>query len=241
MSDDINEIRGDCMIKNNIFKYFVLYLLVCFCLVNTKLIAKANEQTNLLDQSIVEDIEPQFYDNNNEAPVVNSKIKLDKLINIICSILIEIIGAFLGFLFAIAFANRSDKQRVKELDSSLYNELEKIYKELGERLKEQELEDYYCYQTTIWDISLASGTLALVTNSEIYQKYIQIYSMIQYAQNLESGYVHARLLADTYESGKFVKGYIHAIGNARKREAKNIYEHIEEYILREVDKCQEKQ
>lgn len=228
------------MINNDIFKYPILCLLLCFCILNAEIIIESSDQTVLLNKSNDEEIKSQFSENINEFFGVNPTIIKNTLIEVLGSIFIEIIGAFLGFLFAIAFAHRSDKQRVKELDFCLYNELEKIYKELGDRLKEQETEDYYCYQTTIWDISLASGTLALVTNSEIYQKYIQIYSMIQYAQNLESGYVNAKLLEDKYESGKFTKGYIHTIGNARIREAKNIYEYIEKYILREVDKCQEK-
>lgn len=229
------------MKESNIIKKIIIYLLLlCFAIIQSEMIVKANEQTISLNMIDYEVQESQVFDNSNETSSDDSSSQIDALKNMVGSVLIEIVGAFLGFLSAIAFAKRSDKQQMKELNSSLYNELLKIYKELILRLEDEELEDYYHYQTTIWDISLASGTLALVANSKIYKKYIQIYSMIQYAQELESEYTHAKLFADLSKDESFAIRYINTIGIARKREAKNICDHIENNILEEVDKCQEK-
>lgn len=228
------------MTKKNIINKFIIFILLCFAMLKPQIVVDAYDQTPLFDEYNNEDAELLFQNNDNEVFRTDSQTKIDALINILSSILIEIIGAFLGFLSAIAFANRSNKHQMKELDSSLYGELKKIYDELKDRLASQELNDYYCYQTMIWDISLASGTLALVANSKIYKKYIQIYSMIQYAQELEAEYIHAKLIESVCGKESFVNSYIFTIGNARRREANNICEHIKKYILEDNVKCQEK-
>lgn len=164
----------------------------------------------------------------------------ESIVSIYSSIVVEIIGAFLGFLSAIAFANRSNRKQTKELDSSLYNELKTIYNELKERLTDNDFGDFYRYQTPIWEINLASGALALVANSLVYNKYINIYSKIQYAQTLEMEYLNTKLYAKTDDSSSFAYRYIVTIDKARRREAENICEQIEKSILKEKKKCQEK-
>ena len=160
--------------------------------------------------------------------------------DVVGTIGVEFVGAFLGFLFAIAFANRSNRKQTKELDRSLHNELEVIYNELNTRLKDEEFSDFYCYQTPIWEINLASGTLALVTNSLVFNKYIKVYSKIQYAQTLEKEYLHAKLFAKDDEPSSFAYRYILAIDKARRREAEGICEQINKSILKEMRKCREK-
>lgn len=207
-------------------KLIIVCFLLCFFLIKSDIIVKAEETLG----TACNDIEIQSIEEDDKDTVECIMASWEDVKNILSSVIVEMLGAFLGFLSAIALTNRSNRKQMKELDASLLDELRKICKELEERLEDKESEDYFRYQTPIWEISLQSGTLALVINNKVYNKYIQIYSKIQYAQDLESEYVHAKLneKVDEKKGEKecFVNRYIRTIDLARKREAKDIYEYI---------------
>lgn len=222
------------MKKSFMKKLIVVYLGICFIMglmvIENQIVVKAEEP--VVVTPVDNDIGLQGPDIVNSRAVEERASKWESIKSILSSIFIEMLGACLGFLSAIALTNRSNKKLMKELDSSLLKELDEIQKELNERI-ENGFEDYYRYQTPIWDINLESGNLALVSNSKVYNKYIEIYSKIQYAQGLESEYVHTKLFKTTSEKDDFADKYIETIDNARQREAKKIREYIENNILGE--------
>lgn len=224
------------MKKRYMKKFIVVYLGICFILglmvIENQIVVKAEEPTVVTP--VDNDIGLQEADIINSRAAEDRTSKRESIKSMLGSIFIEMLGACLGFLSAIALTNRSNKELMKELDSSLLNELGEIRKEQKERL-EKGFQDYYCYQTPIWDINLESGNLALVSSSKIYNKYIKIYSKIQYAQGLESEYVHTKLFKTTNgaDEDDFADNYIATIDSARKREANEILEYIENNILGE--------
>ena len=221
----------------HIGKKIVVCLLICFMasytIIEYQIIVKAQSDNDL----VVVDTESTDTEINKAAEV--KTIGWTDIKSVLSSIFIEMLGAFLGFLSAIVLTHRSNKKQMKELDISLLGELRAVYEELGERLQKG-FEDYYRYQTPIWDINLESGTLALVSSSKVYNKYIQIYSKIQYAQELESEYVHTKLFKHPNETDDFVERYIDTIDNARKREAENIHNYIEKNIIEESGNARRK-
>lgn len=222
------------MTQSHIGKFIVVCLLICsimgFIMKKYPIIVNAEGTSSvmLVDSDIgLQETSIEKY----EVVEEQSKKWMD-IGDVLGSVFTEMLGACLGFLSAIMLTNLSNRKQMKELDSSLLLELRGIKEELEKRFRIG-FEDYYCYQTPIWDINLESGALALVGNSKVYNKYIQIYSKIQYAQGLESEYVHTRLFKVTNNEDDFADRYIKTIDDARKREAKNIHEYIEKNILGE--------
>lgn len=219
-------------------KCYMLIVLLFSLVLNNKFVTYAYQQTNM--QNLNESDITKGYEV--ESKVQNTLDNFNILqfvkpyVGAIGTILVEILGAFLGFLSAIAFANRSNKKQREELNDSLYYELKTIYNELDDRLKDEDIGDYYRYLTPLWEISLSSGTLTLVTNSLIYNKYIKIYSKIQYAQDLEREYLHTKLFAKTEDLTGFANRYINTIDKERQNEAKSIRDEIYQNILKEIDK-----
>lgn len=219
---------GQACIVKTLLACFVICSIVCY-IVEHQMGVKAESETALANSDIVEQ---QVIETEGNKEAETKTINWTDIKNILSSIFTEMLGAFLGFLSAIVLTNRSNRKQMKELDFSLQKELQVIHEELEGRLK-NEFEDYYRYQTPIWDINLESGTLALVSSSKVYNKYIQIYSKIQYAQELELEYIHTKLFKETNKTEDFAKRYIDTIDNARRREAKNIHDYIGENILEE--------
>lgn len=205
---------------------YIWVLIVCFVLLDCKetIYAKAAEVEQNIEKTIIKDIMEDEENNKNSKT-------LGRVIDTLRSITFEVIGAFLGFLSAIAFANRSNKAESKKLDTCLHNELEAIHNELRERIEGDDFKDFFRYQIPIWEINLASGSLALLTNAKVYDRYINIYSKIQYAQVLESEYIHTKI---SISNNDFSYRYLETIDQARKREAKAILESIQEILS--VDK-----
>ncbi len=164
--------------------------------------------------------------------------KNDVSTDIIMPIVIEFIGAFLGIIAALWLNSFTNKKQYKELNSSLHNELLTLEQDLRKRFKENP--DYYRYLTPVWDINLASGNLSILANKHIDKKYIEIYTKIQYAQELEREYIHSKLLEkndeDTSENDKdtYLYSYITSINNARNREANKILDLIVKLKNKEV-------
>lgn len=143
--------------------------------------------------------------------------------DLIAPISLEFLGAFLGVLTALGLNAHASKKQYKELNESLYNELLTLETDLNKRFNEKQ--DYYRYLTPIWDINLASGNLSVLVNKHIDKKYIEIYSKIQYAQELEREYIHSKVL-EMNSDNRFLIDYIITIDSARIREAKEICELI---------------
>jgi len=216
--------------KKFITVYLAIGIIIGLMAIENQIFVKAEEPA--IVRSVDNDIELEEPNKENDETADEQTTKWESIKSIFGSIFIEMLGACLGFLSAIALTNRSNKKLMKELDASLLKELGKIQEELKERI-ENGFEEYYRYQTPMWDINLESGNLALVSNSQVYNKYIEIYSKIQYAQGLESEYVHTKLFKTTSKKDDFADKYIEIIDNARKREANTIYEYIENNILGE--------
>ena len=148
---------------------------------------------------------------------------------------VEFFGAFLGVLTALALESYSEKKQWDEVNTSLFNELQKIGIELEDRKKDDY--SYYQYVTPIWDINMAAGSLSLLTHSKsgknyIKKDYIDIYAKIHYAQSLERDYIQGRLLTrSTYKTDAVgddvADRYINQIDLARKHEALLILEMIQ--------------
>lgn len=157
------------------------------------------------------------------------------IVDIVLPLGLEFFGAFLGVLSALALDSVSEKKQWKEINSSLYCELQVI----GNELKERDKEDYSYYQyiTPVWDINMAAGNLSLLTHSKARKKlikkdYIDIYAKIHYAQTLERDYIQGRLLmlsscSTTVSEDQITTDYINLIDNARKREANSILDMIQ--------------
>lgn len=169
----------------------------------------------------------QEEDNTNKAN--------DILTDIIVPVALEFLGAFLGVLVALGSSAHGNKKQYKKLNESLYNELLMVEKDLKTRFSEKQ--DYYRYATPVWDINLAAGNLSILANRHVDKKYIEIYSKIQYAQELEREYIHSKL-QEEHGSGDFLKSYIATINGARVEEANEIMKMILEIKSKEVKKCQ---
>lgn len=142
----------------------------------------------------------------------------DIIFNAVIPIAVEFLGAFLGVLTALGLNSHTTKKQYIALNNSLYNELLILESDLQEHLKQDQ--DFYRYLTPVWDINLAAGNLSILTNKHIDKKYIEIYSKIQYAQELEREYVHSKLLEK--KDNEFLSNYTNTINNARIREAREI-------------------
>ena len=174
-------------------------------------------------------------DNNshNNAPQTTSQNTF--LTDILQPLCVEFFGAFLGVLTALASKSYTERKQWDEVNTSLFNELQKISTELEDR--KQDDYSYYQYVTPIWDINMAAGSLSLLTHSKfgknyIKKDYIDIYARIHYAQSLERDYIQGRLLIrsayNTDDLGDGVAdGYINQIDLARKQEALLILEMIQ--------------
>lgn len=119
-----------------------------------------------------------------------SEMSLDFWIDILFPLLLEIIGAFLGVFGAIWLSKKDDREKRKELVRSIKEELKKISGELEKRIMHREESDYYRYPTQIWDINTRSGALNGLTLSD-YKTYIEIYSLIEFAQEMEREWFHS--------------------------------------------------
>lgn len=142
--------------------------------------------------------------------------------DILFPLLLEIIGAFLGVFGAIWLSKKDARGKRKELVRSIKEELTIIKDELEERIKHSGESDYYRYPTQIWDINTRSGALNGLTLSD-YKTYVEIYSLIEFAQETEREWFHSSLIvakqADT-------NGYVSALNDKRWELALEIHKKI---------------
>ena len=145
--------------------------------------------------------------------------------DVIIPLLIEFFGAFLGILSAIGLSNSNKHQKHNELNQSLKSELIRIKEELIEHIHSGG-KDYYRYATPTWDIHMKSGTFNDIDYDK-YKKYIDVYSKIEYAQEVEREWTHSVLMADISKIGK---AYIDTMNNERLKRAQEIIDAIESLL-----------
>lgn len=216
-------VRRNYMLLRKCAQRFIIIISVIILFSSACIVYAAdNEQLTITQISSADSTEAQ-------------KDSADKSYNVfsdlIAPVSLEFLGAFLGVLTALWLNAHANKKQYKELNESLYNELLTLEIDLDKRFKEKQ--DYYRYLIPIWDINLASGNLSVLANRHIDKKYIEIYSKIQYAQELEREYIHSKLLKD-HNNDDFLNAYIATVDTARIREAQEIKKMIVKLNKREV-------
>ena len=170
----------------------------------------------------------QGYDASTGCVDESSNNRSNVMTDVIIPVGLEFLGAFLGILTALAVNRYIEGRQYKELNRSLYQELKKVLTDLSDH----DRKEFYRYLTPAWDIYLASGQLALLASGKIRKEYLEIYSKIQYAQELEQEYIHSKLIATNENSSltrdSFKEIYIQTINKARNREASEIMQLIEQ-------------
>lgn len=164
------------------------------------------------------------------------KDSTNKFVDFVLPFIIEFFGAFLGILTAVWLDKHIEKQKYKSLNQELFEELQQIKEELIKRYEKKDDFVYFRYLTPIWNIHMESGNLQLLTRI-INQDYIKVYTRIQYAQELESEYIHCKVNSSFFNnsvnndkpecSDPFVQLYIDELNNNRSKEAKKIMDDIE--------------
>jgi len=157
-------------------------------------------------------------------------------------LILQTLGAFLGFISALALSNCENRTQSKELESSLQDELRSIQDELEERIKPENHYLMFRYLTPAWDSGLTSGILSASSSRTVYKKYVKIYSKIKYAQELEKEYTQSNIVGSLHivftsnSSNDFIKQYVPLTDVERKKWACAIYDDIKK-LLSEEDVC----
>lgn len=101
-------------------------------------------------------------------------------------ILINLIGAFFGFLFALiveyVFKLREDKTTYKKVRNGILEELATIKNELSTIGGHP---DYLRYSYIVWNMCINSGYLFSVSGKPIYDSFVDIYKEIVFANEIE--------------------------------------------------------
>ena len=205
--------------KKIIFAFLFLIVLGCFS-INFITYAEQYEESQDSATEVV-----------NENSSNNPPPKNNILANVVLPVSLEFLGAFLGVLTALWLNFHLNKKQYKEINESLHKELLTLREDLNTQITKKH--EYYRYSIPVWEINLASGNLSVLVYKHIDKKYIEIYSKIQYAQELEREYIHSRLL-ETNDKTDFLNAYINAIDSARIREAEEIKEMINKIENKEV-------
>ena len=158
----------------------------------------------------------------------DSKTKVNFVTDVVIPVIIEFLGAFLGVISAIWLSRNDERKKIKELNSSIQRELLTIYHDLKDYL-EKEKDEFYRYDTTIWDINLTSGAFNNLDYST-YAKYITIYSKIKYAQEIEREWSHSVIISNPSE---IAKNFIEATNLERKRLGNEILKDIKKIVMKE--------
>lgn len=146
--------------------------------------------------------------------------------DIIIPLIFEILAAFFGVFGAIWLSRKDAREKRKELVRSLRKELETIKTELDERLLYMGTSDYYRYPTQTWDINTRSGALDGLSLND-YKIYIDIYSKIEFAHEIEREWFHSSLIVDKAgDAGSDQKGYLDALNEKRWELASEIDKEI---------------
>ena len=158
-------------------------------------------------------------------------ISLNFFADVLIPFLLEVIGAFLGVFGAIWLSRKETREKRKELVRSLKEELTKINNELEERLKYKGNRDYYRYPTQVWDINTRSEILGNLSLQD-YRNYIDIYSQIEFAQEIEGEWFHSSLImgrgTDTVDY--IQENYVITLDKKRWELAEDIHKSIKKLL-----------
>lgn len=159
--------------------------------------------------------------------------KIDIISTIVIPVAIQSFGAFLGVLGALFLNGHTERTQQKEVEKSFHDEIVSIKDELRERLSRNEDYTLYRYLTPAWDSGVSSGVLASPINRKTYKKYVNVYSLIQFAQEIEREYTQcmvAQATSATATRDRFLEQYIEDIKKERKKLVNQILAKIEELL-----------
>ena len=105
------------------------------------------------------------------------------------------IGAFLGFGFALLvefiMTRYSSKKTEKDVLEKIASELDALLADLKNYTT---LPTYFRYQCDVWEMSINSGHLLSISSNLKYDKFIEVYSKINFANALEKSYFDLKML-----------------------------------------------
>lgn len=150
-------------------------------------------------------------------------------VNVLIPLLLEVAGAFLGVFGAIWLSKKEAREKRNELVRSLNEELKSIQNELKLRLQQNKRNDYYYrYPTQIWNINTRAGALQGLSLKD-YKIYIELYSQIEFAQEIEREWFHCSFLLNRQGNDEAIrKTYVAVLNRERWKLAENIYMKITE-------------
>lgn len=162
-----------------------------------------------------------------EVYCMYAETSLNFLGDVFIPLLLEVIGAFFGVFGAIWLSSKETRVKRRELVRSLKEELMKINAELEERLKYKGNRDYYRYPTQIWDINTRSEILGSLSLKD-YKIYIDVYSQIEFAQEIEREWFHSSLIiGNSSPADKCIQeNYVITLDNKRWELAEDIHKSI---------------
>lgn len=222
--------------KKRTFIFVFIFVLLIVTLKTVTIAYSAQNEQNMSKERVSTNITTQdnttslCNQNNNYAEIEKEKSDKNIFFDLVFPFIIEFFGAFLGIIAAILLDSLFEKQKYKSINQELFEELTSIKEELNERYSDQKDDVYFRYLTPVWNIHMESGNLELLTKI-IHQKYIDIYTKIQYAQELENEYIHCRFLMSTINQNNnntcFNQIYINEINNLRNEQAVEIIDLID--------------
>lgn len=160
--------------------------------------------------------------------------KNEFLSNFVFPLLIEFVGAFLGFFSAIQINKLMKRKEFNDVKDGLLAELKSISTDLETTYgiainknkeyqidKTKEIVNYY--DTPIWDILLASGELASILNNSkrLNIDFLDLYSDIFKARTLENEFLVAR--RNNIKLDDSMKEYIKILQDKKTKLALQIY------------------
>lgn len=142
------------------------------------------------------------------------------------------IGAFFGFVLAVAaetwFSKRKNAKAMGKLQSSLNKELAEIAKDISPFASEGKDYPYYLYYSyPIWEAACNSGMIQMLFGREEYESYVNAYGLIAFANRKEEEYRQARAEALLVQDSKDeLAGLVSALDKARRESAKQVLQAI---------------
>lgn len=122
----------------------------------------------------------------------------ETIINCDCSnsflfeLLVNFIGAFFGFGFALIIelwtSRKKEKEAQKTVTDNIFKELKEISESLSKLKNDNKNPHYFRYQYNVWTTCVNSGYIFSVSNTELYNKFNEIYSNIIFANEIEKQY-----------------------------------------------------
>lgn len=107
-------------------------------------------------------------------------------------IISNFVSAFFGFLFAIIveliMEKKSELDIQRKVKESLKQELGEIKEALSKNVEQDSNSIYFRYQYFLWKTCVNSGYLFSVSGQSIFDDFVNIYSEIEFADDIEQKY-----------------------------------------------------